>query len=342
MRVIVSSTDESASGWLESVLRSAGLSVVVLPTPDPGSPELAGAELLIADPHCAKALTGVGPDRRMLLIPRGQTVDVAAAVSGGFMDLIVVPAPEDDVLGRVGRALDKLLRARKPPEGDQAKIDELRVVVDRVVTALKAAGPKQRATAHTLAESLLSVFTLLVDSHETTERGTPAHSRRTGMIVKQMCEVLGLPATEHPWMEMAGRLHDIGMLALELPEDKAAPLSVELRRGLRSHPKISADILKALGPWGMPIEAIALHHERPDGSGYPKGLSGDKIPLEAQILGVADVYEALVTARPWRGAETPSGAMETLRMLGYDPEIVSALEGVVLDESRRTQPPVGG
>lgn len=329
MRVLIASRNAEATAWLEGVLRSAGLSVVVVEEPGPASPELGASELVIADKDAAKALRGVGPDRRMLLVPRGEAVDLESTMGGGFMDLLVVPAPEDEVLGRVGRALDQFLRPQAAPQGTEGEVEELREIAERVTASLRKPGPRLERSPQELAEGMLSVFMLLIDSHESTEHATPGHSRRTGVLVRAIARELGRSAEETAWLELAGRLHDIGLVPLGLPLAGAAPLERELRREVEHHPDIAVRILEPLEDWGLPLEAIRNHHERTDGSGYPRGLEGDEVSVDAQILGAADVFEALTSARPWREAESPEGALEAMRSAGgFEEKVMEALEAV--------------
>jgi response regulator RpfG family c-di-GMP phosphodiesterase len=329
MRVVVASANAEATGWLEGVLLSAGLSVVILNDAKSTAPELAGSELLIADHQASTRIGRAGPDRRILLVPRGQPVGLADALSGGFMDLLVVPAPEDEVLTRVGRALDQFLKPVRTPSGAEAKTDELKEIVRRVTSALKHSSDVQEKAVHELAEGMLSVFVLLIDSHEATEQGTPGHSRRTGSLVRRLALALDRTEEEAAWLELAGRLHDIGHVPLTLKLVGEAPLSPQLRRSLEQHPRLGSDILGPLQEWGLPVDAILKHHERIDGSGYPKGLEGDKVSVDAQILGAADVYEAVTSPRPWRGAETPEAALDAIRTWGwFSEEVLAALEKV--------------
>jgi HD-GYP domain-containing protein (c-di-GMP phosphodiesterase class II) len=335
MRVILATRDEDAGSWLQAVLSSAGLTVARLAHPDPTAPELAQADLLIADSISAASLEGAGPGRRLLLIPRGHVVDVAQAMAGGFLDLLVIPSPEDEVLARVGRAMDRFLKPMKVVAGPRARTDELKTIVNRVVTALKragrAGGDGTRAVQE-LTEGMLSVFLLMIDSHETTDRATPGHSKRTATLVRALARGFGMDGDELGWMDLAGRLHDIGLVAQQVPLRDAAPLSLELRRALSEHPKLSEDILAPLQTWGLPAQAIRWHHERIDGSGYPDGLEGDQIPVAAQILGAADAFEALTSPRPWRAAETGRDALEAMRAGGgFRADVLDALAASLPD-----------
>ena len=105
MRVILASKDSEATEWLAGVLGSGGYSVVVLPDVTPDSPELRGAELLIADPDAFRALGDNGPKHRLLLSPRGGMVDMSLINS--FADVLAVPGAPDEVLARIAHVLEK-------------------------------------------------------------------------------------------------------------------------------------------------------------------------------------------------------------------------------------------
>lgn len=344
MRVLVASRHAESTDWLESVLRSAGLSVVVLTDAGPDAPELESCELLIADREAAARLRGKGPDRRLLLVPRGQAIDLEEAMGGGFMDLLVAPAPEDEILGRVGRALDQFLPPHAAPEGTEEEVEELRQITERVAAALREPGTRRERSPQELAEGMLSVFVLLIDSHEATEFGTPAHSRRVGVLARELAEEVGRPAEEAAWFELGGRLHDIGLVPLGLPLANDAPLSRELRRELDRHPELSHRILEPLSDWGLPVEAIRDHHERVDGSGYPRGIDGERVSAGAQIIGVTEMFEALTAPRPWREAISEEEAFESVRRSGgFADDIVAALERVAgRDLGPSTPPPTPG
>jgi len=104
MRVILASKDVEAREWLAGVLGSGGYSVVVLPDATPDSPELRGAELLIADPEAIRTLGDAGPKRRLLLSARGGMVDMSLIES--FSDVLAVPGNPEEVLARIRHVLE--------------------------------------------------------------------------------------------------------------------------------------------------------------------------------------------------------------------------------------------
>jgi two-component system response regulator RpfG len=148
-----------------------------------------------------------------------------------------------------------------------------------------------------------------------------------GLIAEQ----LGLPEDEVRTIEMAAPLHDMGKIAI--PDSvlmKAGPLTAEETEVMRRHPKIGHQLLS--GSQNRFIQTGALialrHHERYDGSGYPDGLVGEQIPLEARIVAVADVFDALISPRPYKKAWDKDAALAYLyaqRGRLFDPACVDAL-----------------
>jgi len=157
---------------------------------------------------------------------------------------------------------------------------------------------------------------------------TAGHQRRVSQLACAIAEEMGLSEEQIRGIHMAGLIHDIGKIHVP-SEILAYPdrLSAAEFNIIQTHPQVGYEILKAIEfPW--PIAQIVLqHHERMDGSGYPQGLSGEDILLEARILGVADVVEAMSSHRPYRPAHGVDKALlEILQNRGrlYDPGVVDA------------------
>ena len=124
---------------------------------------------------------------------------------------------------------------------------------------------------------------------------------------------MGLPTDALRRLAVAGLLHDIGKL--QIPADilrKPGPLTDEEYRTIQTHPQAGADLLAHLGSFDEEIPIVLAHHERLDGHGYPHGLTGEQIPLEARILSICDVFDALTKARPYREAWTRDRALELI------------------------------
>jgi putative nucleotidyltransferase with HDIG domain len=153
---------------------------------------------------------------------------------------------------------------------------------------------------------------------------------------------LGLSPQTRKNLRLAGLIHDVGMMSL--PQDvgdAGRPLSPEETMLIRQHPRIGAEIAKAANFIDDVQEAVAGHHERMDGSGYPLGLRGNRIPLEARILAVCEVYDSM-THRTYHGvASKPENALDELRRNSgalYDPTVVSALLGVIGESGELQRP----
>jgi diguanylate cyclase (GGDEF)-like protein len=144
-------------------------------------------------------------------------------------------------------------------------------------------------------------------------KGSPANSRRVARYAEQLARGLNLPDEEVERVRIAGLLRDVGEVGVaESILNKRSPLSDEERRELERHPEIGARIVGA-AQLGRVGEWILSHHERPDGSGYPRGLREHQIPLEGRILAVADAYAAMTADRPYRQPFSPKRAKAELQ-----------------------------
>jgi HD-GYP domain-containing protein (c-di-GMP phosphodiesterase class II) len=139
---------------------------------------------------------------------------------------------------------------------------------------------------------------------------------------------MGLPEEQIDGIRMAGLIHDIGKINIPAEILNKPGQLTEIEYSLfKNHPQVGHDVLKTVEfPW--PVAQIVLqHHERRDGSGYPHGLSGEEIMIEARILAVADIVEAIASHRPYRPARGAGDALEEIlhnKGTLYDPEVVDA------------------
>ncbi|MBQ8634003.1 MAG: HD domain-containing protein [Lachnospiraceae bacterium] len=140
------------------------------------------------------------------------------------------------------------------------------------------------------------------------------HAELVAILVRLLCTQMELPLDFQHQVVMAAYLHDIGKLRLSknlYGRDKNA-LQIEETKYMRMHAKVGADMLEECGFTPEICNAVHHHHENYDGSGYPGNLSAEKIPLEARILRVCDVFAALISDRPYRKAFDVDTAMELM------------------------------
>lgn len=161
---------------------------------------------------------------------------------------------------------------------------------------------------------------------ETRDPYTAGHQRRVTKLAEAIAIELGLDAEVVEGTRAAGLLHDIGKMAIPAEILSKPSQLTEMEMALiRSHPRVAYDILKPVSfPWPL-AEIVHQHHERLDGSGYPQGLRGDEILMEARILAVADTVEAMASHRPYRAAVGIDAALEVIeasRGTSYDADVV--------------------
>ena len=164
----------------------------------------------------------------------------------------------------------------------------------RLLSSMNEVEERERETLSRLARAI-----------EYRDIGTSAYLERMAHVAGLIAEGLGLPEEEARLIELAAPLHDMGKIAI--PDAillKPGPLTDQETQIMRRHPRIGHELLS--GSQNRFIQAgatVALrHHERYDGSGYPDGLVGEAIPLEARIVAVADVFDALISPRPYKEA----------------------------------------
>ncbi|NCC98074.1 MAG: HD domain-containing protein, partial [Synergistales bacterium] len=177
-----------------------------------------------------------------------------------------------------------------------------------------------------LSRSLLGVVDAMGKVVESRDPYTAGHQRRVASIASTIARRLGLSEDDVEGVRIAGLVHDIGKIAIpaEILTKPARLNKLEFRM-VQTHPDAGYDMLQSIDfPWPV-AEMVRQHHERMDGSGYPRGIKGDEILIGARCLAVADVVEAISSHRPYRpglGLEEARLELETNRGTIYDPQVV--------------------
>lgn len=183
----------------------------------------------------------------------------------------------------------------------------------------------------------------LVAAVEARDSYTSGHSHRVTETAAAIGQRLGLPSDELRRLVWGAELHDIGKIGV--PDQiihKPGALTAEERILVQEHPVIGWEIARQARSLNEVLEVIRHHHERIDGAGYPDGLASDEIPLNARIVAVADVWDALTSARAYRPAFEADGALEIMaegRGTQFDPECLDAFFAYIESRGLRSVKP---
>ena len=222
-------------------------------------------------------------------------------------------------------------------------------LMDTVVSAVESYGNILRNVK--LSESLYEELKKSSDKIKTNINGTihamamtvemrdpytAGHQRQVADLASAIAEKMGIPREQIDSIHLAGTIHDIGKM--QVPTEilnKSGKLTKLEFDMIKTHPQAGYDILKTI-EFQWPIaEFVLQHHERMDGSGYPSGLSGNEILIEARILSVADVVDAMVPHRPYRpalGIERAREEISNNRDVLYDSDVVNACLSIIADK----------
>ncbi|MDH5781282.1 MAG: diguanylate cyclase, partial [Dehalococcoidia bacterium] len=179
----------------------------------------------------------------------------------------------------------------------------------------------------------LSTIYALVSTVEAKDPYTYGHSRKVNTYAVALAEAIGLSPEEVSRVSTAALLHDIGKIGVpDKVLNKKGKLNEEDWEAIKAHPRLGATIVGNV-PNLVPCVSIILHHhERWDGSGYPEGLKGEQIPIESRILAIADSFEAMSSARPYRPALCGEKVLKELRRGAgsqFDPELAKVFIGII-------------
>jgi putative two-component system response regulator len=335
LRVLVVDDEETIRTALTRFLRSRGYEVEVA--------ESGIAALVMLERHrfvvmvCDVRMPGMSgldvvpealqldPDLAILMLSAVNDAPTATdALSHGAMDYLVKPIELVDLQRAVERCTH-----RRQLEIERRHVEEhIREEVALRTSELENEKAALRALTIGVAETLINAM----EAKDVFLRG---HSRRVSDQAASVAEELGLDPDIVENVRLAGRLHDVGKIGIrEDVLNKPGPLTVEEFEHVKDHVRMGMEILTPLKHIPVALEYVHDHHEHWDGSGYPRGLSGEQITIGGRILTACDAFDALTSQRAFRDAMEPRETIfylehnEVGRLL--DPEVFAMLKKVVL------------
>ncbi len=331
-RVLVVDDEESIRNAMGKFLKARGYDVAVADSGnaalemlqhsrfdallcDVRMPGMSGTEVV------PKALE-LRPDLAVLMLTAVNDAPTATdLLAHGAMDYLMKPVDLDELSKAVERALRK-----RELEIQQRNVE--RMIREEVALRTEELRREQAL----LAEISISIVRALVNAQEAKDPFLRGHSQRVGAMSAAIASAMGLPDDAVEDLRLSGQLHDIGKIGI--PESllhKAGPLTEEEYTRVKEHVRIGMDILTPLAPLARVLPAIQDHHERWDGSGYPRQLAGEQISLGGRILAVVDAFDALTSRRAYR---EPLSQHETIELLAS--AAGSHLDAQVIEVLRRT------
>jgi PAS domain S-box-containing protein len=264
------------------------------------------------------------PDFNFMSLIAPESIDLVKGIYGRHMRGEEVAPYEYTLITKEGKKLQAINATKLILYGGKQAL--LGVVTD--ITDRKQAEDALQHSYRQMREMLVTTIDALASMVEMKDQYTAGHQPRVTRLACAIAGEMGLSEEQIEGIRMAGSVHDIGKTVVPAEIlNKPGPLTEMQFEMVKMHPRAGHDILKKITfPW--PVAQIVLqHHELMDGSGYPQGLSGEEIMLEARILTVANVVEAMISHRPYRAAYEIKEALEEIsknRGVLYDPAVVDA------------------
>jgi HD-GYP domain-containing protein (c-di-GMP phosphodiesterase class II) len=252
---------------------------------------------------------------------KGSPAQLAGEEIAPIMRIVHV-ANDVEALHRIGGvdAAVEMLRSRRGSEFDPHLVDvfcdhaeELLASIDEIDGWDTLIAGQPTLGHQVRGEELDQVLEAFADYADVKSPFTLGHSRGVASIASAAATTLGLPGHDVTLVRRAALVHDVGAIGVSAGIlDKPGPLTGVERERIRTHPYLTARTFSKPPALAAIGQLSVLHHERMDGSGYPSGVTADRLPMTARILAAADVYHAVLEPRPHRPAFTPDGAREVL------------------------------
>jgi len=326
-RILVVDDEEPIREIVATMLRTAGYSckqagsgmeaLAVLTSGEEF--ELMLSDLMMAD------LDGIGllertkekyPDMPVVMVTAVHDISVAlAAIRNGAYDYLLKPFEREQLLNTVSRAL----------ENRRLKVEN-RIYQTNLESLVKARTDQLQAANRELIGSYDITLQALGDALELKDLETEGHSQRVTAYTMAIARAMGLPAEQVATIARGAYLHDIGKMAI--PDrilQKPAKLDAEETAIMREHCFKGYHIVKKIPFLKEACDIVYSHQEHFDGSGYPRGLKGEEIPLGARIFSVADTLDAITSDRPYRAARSMAVARKEIQDWSgkqFDPSVV--------------------
>ena len=297
--------------------------------------ELMLSDLMMAD------LDGIGllertkekyPDMPVVMVTAVHDISVAlAAIRNGAYDYLLKPFEREQLLNTVSRAL----------ENRRLKVEN-RTYQTNLESLVAARTEQLQSTVRELERSYDITLQALGDALDLKDRETEGHSRRVTAFTMAIARAMGLPPEQVATIARGAFLHDIGKMAI--PDrilNKPGKLDADETAIMKEHCFKGYQLVKKIPFLAQACEIIYSHQERFDGTGYPRGLKGEEIPLGSRIFSVADTLDAITSDRPYRAARSLAAARAEIQAWSgrqFDPEVVVVFQQMpdeIFEELRR-------
>jgi putative nucleotidyltransferase with HDIG domain len=281
--------------------------------------ELMLSDLMMAD------LDGIGllertkeryPDMPVVMVTAVHDISVAlAAIRNGAYDYLLKPFEREQLLNTVSRAL----------ENRRLKVEN-RTYQTNLESLVKARTDQLQTAIQNLERSYDITLEALGDALDLKDAETEGHSKRVTAFTIAIAKNMGLPREQIAVIARGAFLHDFGKMAIpDAILRKPGKLTKDEMDIMQEHAYLGYQMLKKIPFLAEASEIVYTHQEKFDGSGYPRGLKGEQIPLGARIFSVADTLDAITSDRPYRPAQSLSAAREEIKKWTgrqFDPEVV--------------------
>jgi response regulator RpfG family c-di-GMP phosphodiesterase len=257
----------------------------------------------------------------ILMTGRPEIEDIIMALRLQAYDFLLKPFGQNEVVAAVDRTYRKLLLLREARVNQRSR----EIAVERRTRDLESALRNVEANYQGTLEALVAAL-------DAREHETFAHSFRVRALTLELSRVVGYPPALLPTLGQASLLHDVGKIAIaDAILLKPGKLTEEEWMEMKKHPAAGEQLLRRVPFLKESATLVRHHHERYDGTGYPDGLAGDRIPLGARLFVFADTLDAMLSDRVYRKAPGIAAACEEIRRCAgtqFDPKIVKAFNSV--------------